>query len=70
MSKTKIGADGKPYDPAAKARREFAYIRQFVERSSLEGMTYGDQTALLSALNGVADRLATCDALEGRKGQE
>jgi hypothetical protein len=60
--KLKIGPDGKPFDPAAKAREAHRELRRFIE-----GVTVADPVTrkyFTEALNAVGDRLQTADALE------
>lgn len=50
----KIDKDGKPYDPAEKARKGLTYVRNFLS----------GEVEIDDHLNAVGDRLATCEALE------
>lgn len=54
---TKIGIDGKPFDPAEAARKAISALRIYSERTD-------QQVEMNTSLNAIADRLATCDALE------
>lgn len=57
---TKIGVDGKPFDPAEKARNAIELLREFATGK----VTPQEALDVHAALNAIADRLATCDALE------
>lgn len=66
---TKIGIDGKPYDPAQRAREALEYMREFVSGirdANVDGHGQQVRALLDGCLNAIADRLTTCDALEAR----
>jgi hypothetical protein len=65
---TKIGLDGIRYDPSVRAREALDSVRY--DMGILAKLSTPEEAAAITArLNAIADRLATCDALEAKAGR-
>jgi hypothetical protein len=62
---TKVGVDGKPYDPAERARTGLDELRGIIESHyRAASLTSEEYISASGSLASIADRLQTCDALE------
>ncbi len=57
FTKLKVGPDGKPFNPSARARQSIEALKYFLENVRAN-------PDLAGHFNAIADRLQTCDALE------